>query len=240
MGKFAKWIAGGLGWAFLGPIGGLIGFGIGSIFDNASGQQIAAGGRQTTSGAFAMSLLVLVAAVMKADNKILRSELDYVKKFFLQNFGDDTSQEAIVMLRDLLKQEIPVQDVCQQIKQNLDYSSRLQLVHFLFGIAKADGEVHASEQKIIELITGSLGISSKDKDSIKSMFVPQTDAAYKILEIDRTASDDEIKKAYRKMAKKFHPDKVSHLGEDFRKVANEKFKKVNEAYEKIKKERKIT
>ena len=83
MGKFAKWIAGGLGWAFLGPIGGLIGFGIGSIFDNASGQQIAAGGRQTTSGAFAMSLLVLVAAVMKADNKILRSELDYVKKFFL-------------------------------------------------------------------------------------------------------------------------------------------------------------
>jgi DnaJ like chaperone protein len=239
MAKFGKWIAGGLGWALLGPIGGLIGFALGSIFENASGQQMATGDKRTTSGAFAMSLLVLVAAVMKADGKVLRSELDYVKKFFLQNFGADTSQEAIVMLRDLLKQPIPVQDVCRQIKQNLDYSSRLQLVHFLYGISMADGEVHPSEQKAIEQVAGFIGISAKDKDSIKYMFVPQTDSAYKILEIDRSVTDDEVKKAYRKMANKFHPDKVGHLGEDFQKVANEKFQKVNEAYEKIKKERKI-
>ncbi len=69
------------------------------------------------------------------------------------------------------------------------------------------------------------------------MFVPETDSSYKILEIERTASNDEVKKAYRKMAMKYHPDKVSHLGEDYRKSADEKFKKVNEAYEKIKKER---
>jgi len=239
MGKFAKWIGGGLGWAFLGPIGGLIGFALGSLFDNVSSQQMVTGDRRTTSGAFAMSLLVLVAAVMKADGKILRSELDYVKKFFLQNFGADTSGEAIVMLRDLLKKQIPVQDVCRQIRQNLDYSARLQLLHFLFGIAKADGQVHASEQRTIELFAGYLGISLKDIESIKSMFVPQTDSAYKILEIDRGATDEEVKKAYRKMAKKYHPDKVSHLGEDFQKAANDKFKKVNEAYETIKRERKI-
>jgi DnaJ like chaperone protein len=239
MGNFGKWIAGGLGWAFLGPIGGLIGFALGSLFDNASGQQVVTGGRRTTSGAFAMSLLVLVAAVMKADGKVLRSELEYVKKFFNQNFGSETSQEAIVMLRDLLKQEIPVQDVCRQIKQNLDYSSRLQLVHFLFGIANADTNVHVSEQKTIELIAGYLGLSAKDKDSIKYMFIPKTDSAYKILEIEKSATDDEVKNAYRKMAKKFHPDKVSHLGEDFQKAANEKFQKVNEAYEQIKKQRNI-
>ena len=103
MGNFGKWIAGGLGWAFLGPIGGLIGFAVGSLFDSASGQQITAGGRRSTSGAFAMSLLVLVADVMKADGRVLRSELEYVKKFFMQNFGADTSQEAIVMLREMLK-----------------------------------------------------------------------------------------------------------------------------------------
>lgn len=239
MGNFGKWIAGGLGWAFLGPIGGLIGFALGSVFDNASGQRVIAGDGRTTSGAFAMSLLVLVAAVMKADGKVLRSELEYVKKFFLQNFGAETSQEAIAMLRDLLKKPIPVQEVCSQIKQNLDYSSRLQLVHFLFGIANADGKVHASEQKTIEMIAGYLGLSSKDKDSIKYMFIPKTDAAYKILEIEKNATDTEVKKAYRKMANKYHPDKVSHLGEDFQKAANEKFQKVNEAYEKIKKERKI-
>ncbi len=239
MGKFAKWIGGGLGWAFLGPIGGLIGFALGSLFDNVSSHQMVTGGQRTTSGAFAMSLLVLVAAVMKADGKVLRSELDYVKKFFLQNFGADTSGEAIVMLRDLLKQQIPVQDVCRQIRQNLDYSSRLQLLHFLFGVANADGQVHASEQQTIELLAGYMGISAKDIESIRSMFVPQTDSAYKILEINRNATDEEVKKAYRKMANKYHPDKVSHLGEDFQKAANEKFQKVNEAYEMIKQERKI-
>ena len=186
-----------------------------------------------------MSLLVLVAAVMKADGRVLRSELDYVKRFFRQNFGTETSQEAMVMLRDLLKQEIPVLDVCRQIKQNLDYSSRLQLVHFLFGIANADTQVHASELKTIELIAGYIGISAKDRESIKYMFIPKTDSAYKILEIEKSASDDEVKKAYRKMANKFHPDKVSHLGDDFQKAANEKFQKVNEAYEQIKKERNI-
>ncbi len=239
MGKFAKWIGGGLGWAFLGPIGGLIGFALGSLFDSASTQTVTTGDRRTTSGAFAMSLLVLVAAVMKADGKVVRSELDYVKKFFLQNFGPDTSSEAIVMLRDLLKQQIPVQDVCNQIRKNLDYSSRLQLLHFLFGIANADGHVHASEQKTIELLAGYMGISVKDLESIRSMFVPQTDSAYKILEIERKATDEEVKKAYRKMAIKYHPDKVSHLGEDFQKAANEKFQKVNEAYEIIKRERNI-
>jgi DnaJ like chaperone protein len=143
------------------------------------------------------------------------------------------------MLRDLLKQQIPVQDVCRQIRQNLDYSSRLQLLHFLFGIANADEQVHASELRTIELLAGYMGISSKDIESIKFMFVPQTDSAYKILEIDSRATDEEVKKAYRRMANKFHPDKVSHLGEDFQKAANEKFQKVNKAYETIKRERKI-
>ena len=239
MGKFAKWIGGGLGWAFLGPIGGLIGFALGSLFDNVSGQQAVTGDRRTTSGAFAMSLLVLVAAVMKADGKVVRSELEYVKQFFIRNFGVDTSGEAIAMLRDLLKQQIPVQDVCRQIRRNLDYSSRLQMLHFLFGIADADGHVHASEQRIIKQIAADLGISPADIESIRSMFVPQTDSAYTILEINRGVTDEEVKKAYRRMANKYHPDKVSHLGEDFQKAANEKFQKVNEAYETIKKERNI-
>lgn len=238
MGKFGKWIAGGLGWAFFGPIGGILGFALGSLFENAS-VQTATGSRRTTTGAFAMSLLVLVAAVMKADGRVLRSELDYVKKFFVQNFGLESSGEAIAMLRDLLNQQIPVHDVCTQIKHNLDYSSRLQLLHFLFGIANADGQVHASELRIIEMIAGYIGLSSKDIDSIKYMFIQRTDSAYKILEVDKNATDEEVKKAYRRMANKFHPDKVSHLGEDFQKAANEKFQKVNEAYEKIKRERKI-
>ena len=186
-----------------------------------------------------MSLLVLVAAVMRADGKVVRTELDYVKQYFVRAFGQESAREGIRMLGDLLKQKIPVRDVSLQIKQNLDYSSRLQLLHFLFGISSADGIVHPNEIKVIEQIASYLGLSQNDINSIKYMFVPKTDSAYKILGIDRQASVEDLKKAYRKMANKYHPDKVSHLGEDFRKAAKEKFQKVNEAYSQIKKEKKI-
>jgi DnaJ like chaperone protein len=186
-----------------------------------------------------MSLLVLVAAVMKADGKVLKSELDYVKKFMVHNFGEASAQEAIKMLKDLLNQTIPVNEVCLQIKQNMNYSARLQMVHFLFGIAQADGHVDPTEQNLITHICNQMGIGTSDFESIQAMFVPNTDSDYKILEIERTATDDEVKKAYRRMAMKYHPDKVSALGEEVENAAKEKFQKVNQAYENIKKERKI-
>ncbi len=242
MAKFGKWIGGGLGWALGGPIGGIFGFFIGSALDGSSKTRHQGTGtmsNRTTTGGYVMSLLVLVAAVMKADGKILKSELDYVKKFLVQNFGADSATEAIKILQDLLKQTIPVTDVCLQIQSNMNYSSRLQLMHFLFGIAQADGHVDKSELQLIVHICKTMGISDADINSIKAMFVKDTDSAYKILEIETTATNDELKTAYRRMAMKYHPDKVSYLGEDFQKAAKEKFQKVNEAYETIKAERKI-
>lgn len=240
MAFFGKWIGGGLGFVMGGPIGGLFGFVVGSLLDSATGQTSAKGSNATTPGAFGMSLLVLIAAVMKADGKVVKSELDYVKQFFIRQFGAENAGEALAMLRDLLKQEIPLRDVCSQINRNMDYASKLQLMHLLFGVAGADGAFHPSETRVIESISEYLGISSSDFLSIKNMFIPETNSAYKILEIEPSVSNEDLKKAYRKMALKYHPDKVSHLGEDFQKAADEKFKKVNEAYEKIKKERNIT
>lgn len=243
MAKFGKWITGGLGWAFFGPIGGILGFVVGSLFDGNEQQPRMIGSeyppQQTTQGGYIMSLLVLVAAVMKADGKVLKSELDYTKQFFVRSFGNAAAGEAVKILRDLLNQNIPVTEVCQQIRKNMDHPSRLQLVHFLFGIADADGQVHETEHKLIKHIAEQMGISHKDYESIESMFVANTDAAYKILEIESTATDDELKKAYRRMAVKYHPDKVHYLGEDIQKAAHEKFQKVNEAWEIIKKQRGI-
>lgn len=243
MAKFAKWVTGGLGWAFFGPIGGILGFVVGTLFDSEDrfqpNQNYSNTGRTTTTGGYVMSLLVLVAAVMKADGKVLKSELDYVKEFFVRTFGVDSASEAIKMLRDLLNQNIPVTDVCLQIQKNMDHSSRLQLLHFLFGIAAADGHIDQTEKNLIEHIARNMGISEKDYQSIQSMFVKDTEASYKILEIEKTATDEEVKKAYRKMAMKYHPDKVSYLGDDFQHAAKEKFQKVNEAYENIKKKRNI-
>ncbi len=239
MGKFAKWIGGGLGFAFGGPIGGLLGFFIGSVVDSTTLINIQQGRAGTAPGDFGMSLLVLIAAVMKADGKVVKSELDYVKRFFVSQFGPDTAREATLMLKDLLAKDIPLHDVCSQIRGNMDHPSRLQLIHILFNISAADGRFDQAEVKMIQSIAGMLGISSTDYESIRYMFIPATDAAYRILEVESTATDEELKKAYRKMALKYHPDKVSHLGDDFRKTAEEKFKAVNEAWEKIKKERNI-
>jgi DnaJ like chaperone protein len=239
MGQFGKWIGGGLGFVMGGPLGAVLGFLVGSMVDNTTVQtsRYTTSVQGTASGDFGMSLLVLVAAMMKADGKVVKSELDYVKQFFIRQFGQSSAREALLMLKDILKKDIPVRDVCNQISQNMDYSSRLQLLHLLFNISDADGDINASEIEAIEKMSGYLGIASSDYVSIRNMFVPETDSSYKILEVKPTATDEDVKKAYRRMAMKYHPDRVSHLGDEFRKTADEKFKKVNEAYEKIKKER---
>lgn len=236
---FGKWLGGGLGFVMGGPIGGLLGFIVGSVIDSTTDSSSVSTQRKTrtSQGDFGVSLLVLVAAVMKADGKVVKSELDYVKQFFIRQFGNEAAKEAVLMLKDILKQDILVRDICIQISHNMDYSSRLQLLHLLFNVSLADGSINKAESDLIEKISGALGISNNDFVSIRNMFIPETDSSYKILEIERTSTNDEVKKAYRRMAMKYHPDKVSHLGEDFRKTADEKFKKVNEAYEKIKKER---
>jgi DnaJ like chaperone protein len=239
MSKFMKWISMGLGFTLGGPIGGLIGFAVGAIVDEAQfSGKITSG--QATTGDFVLSLLVLVAGVMKADGKIMRSELDYVKSYFKQVFGDEGTAEAMKMLRDLLKKDIPIDDVAIQISQRVDYSSRLQLLHFLYGIANADGHFDIRELETIQKIAYNMGISAQDMESLKSMFYKDTSSAYKVLEVESSAIDEDVKKAYRMMAVKYHPDKVAYLGEDFRKAADEKFRKVNEAYETIKKERGLT
>jgi len=245
-----KWIGGVLGWALGGPIGGLIGFFLGKAVDSATtlgnGNSIGDGEYsstrrntrpQTQAGDFGVCLLVLSAAVMKADNQVKKSELNYVKTFFKQQFGQEKAEQYVLILRDLLKQEYDLMRICMQIKGSMDHASRLQLLHYLFGLAGSDGEVSVEEQAVIKRIAYLLGISNPDFDSIKAMFVKDVNSAYTILEITPNATDDEVRKAYKKMAMKHHPDKVSHLGEDIQKKAKEKFQEINQAYEDIKKQR---
>jgi len=172
-------------------------------------------------GDFAMSLLVLSAAVMKADQKIMKSELDYVRNFFIQQFGMDEGTRLVSMLREILKQDINVPEVSAQVGQYMDYSVKLQLLHYLFGIASADGLYHADEVGVIENIAHYMNISSSDFQSVKAMFVKNPGWAYDVLEIPSSATNDEVKKAYRDLAKIHHPDKVGHLGEDIRRAATE-------------------
>jgi DnaJ like chaperone protein len=254
---FTKWIGASIGWSFGGPIGAIIGLALGSVVDAMAngkdnpflrqGQSTRSGKTtyktqsrqrpQTESGDFEVSLLILASVVIKADGKQDQSELDFVRQQFLNMYGKERANRAFKLFKNIRKQNISVRPVCLQIRQMMDHPSRLQLIHFLFGIAKADGTVTSNEEKQIYAISGYLGINSRDYESIKAMFYNSTDNAYKILEIDKNATNDEIKKAYRKMAKKHHPDKVIHLGEEHQKGAEEKFRQVQAAYEQLQKER---
>lgn len=250
MSFFGKILGAGLGWAVGGPIGMIFGLAVGAMLDktkvsaqwqeqNAPGGSAGTGRVRTTPGDFAKSMLILAAAVVKADGKVKTSELDYVRAFFAQQFGAAMAGEMSMVMNEMLKQNIPVKEVSSQIRQFMDYSSRLQLLHFLFGIAKADGNVDLTEVRMIEQIAYDMGLNTRDFASIKAMFWQDTAGHYKILELEKSATDDEVKKAYRKMALKYHPDKVAHLGEEFKQAAEDKFLKVQQAYEKIKSERGI-
>lgn len=246
MGMLGRVFMGGLGWAFAGPIGGLIGWWLGGQLsqENAGGGFSA--GTQTTrpntstrSGDFAIAVLVLMAKVLKADGRVVKSEIEYVKQYFLRNFDVNDAQEMMRLLKNLLEQDYYIYEVATQINRHMQMAEKLQLLHVLFGISAADGQVHASELDALREIAQHLKISTRDFDAIKAQFVKDTSQAYKILETDAQATDDEIKKAYRRMAARFHPDKVSHLGPEFQKMAEEKFKAINQAYQEIRTQRGI-
>jgi DnaJ like chaperone protein len=241
MSNFGKFIGGGLGFVLGGPIGALIGFAIGSLFDSSqiSVSSHALGPDRTSEGDFKMSLLVLMACIMKADGRVDKAELAVVKKFLVANFGEQGALEALQILKNLLNQPINETEVAAQISQNMNYSSKLELLHLLFNIAYADGEIVASELNTIQRIATIFRIDRLDFESIKAPYMKHVDRdwAYKSLEIEPSATDEEIKKAYRRMAKKYHPDKVNELGEDVKKSATEKFRSINEAYESLKKQR---
>ena len=250
MASFAKWLGASLGWSFGGPIGGILGFAVGSFIDGFSEadikgyqQRIPEGkGRTTTtrSGDFEVSLLILAAVVIKADGNIDRRELDFVRQSFVNMFGTSRANKAFKLFSGIIKKnDISTRQVCIQIRQHMDHASRLQLMHFLFGIAKADGLVGELEIESIRKISVYLYISNRDFESIMAMFYSKNDTvnSYKILEITKEATNDKVKKAYRKMVKKHHPDKVRHLGEEYQKGAEDKFRQIQKAYELIQKER---
>ena len=237
-----KLLWGGLGWALGGPIGGILGYALASISERPGSHQYTqrqAGHPKTKPGDFIVSLLVLFAKVMKADNQLLRSELLYVKDFLKQEFSTSDVQDFMVLFKDILKQDYPLRDVCRQIQRSMDHPSRIELVHILFGLANADNHIHVDEIKVIRTIANYLNVNDNDFESIKAMFIKDKISAYKILELDPSCNDEDVKKGYRNMANKYHPDKVSHLGYDLQKMAEEKFKAVNNAYQTIKKERRL-
>ena len=267
----AKWIGGFLGFVTAGPLGALLGFVLGSLFEG--GLDMVNGPdqnynnreyddsdayrryqeyrqRQTYEGqrnSFLFSLLVLAAYIIRADGKVMHSEMELLRNFLRQNFGPQAmtqGEDIVKKLFERQKQEgtayrNTIRQACQQIAMNMDYSQRLQLVSFLVTIAQADGSVVQAEMQALRDVAASLGISAADVESMLNLRSGKNDleAAYKVLGISPSATDEEVKAAYRQMALKHHPDRVAKLGEDVRKAAEKKFQEINDAKDKIYKAR---
>ena len=239
-----RWIAAIIGYSIFRFPGAIIGFLLGSLFEgmnssSESRRSIFTQSKQGVSPAeLELNLLSLASLVIKADGNVNQKELDFVRQYFVQAYGKEHANATFkVFNEEIKKKQLSAQKIAAFLRNRMRYESRLQIIHFLFSVAKADGQISDPEVREINNITGFLGINHHDFESIKAMFFNNPDSAYKILEIEKTANPDQIKKAYRTMVKKYHPDKLQHMDEVYRNGAEEKFRKVQEAYEQIQKER---
>ena len=265
-----KWIGGILGFMQGGPLGALAGFAIGWLFDsgldtfseggsgdeyrqrqgnryaqyNQQQRQYAEGQRNT----FLFSILALASYVIRADGKVMHSEMQTVRNFLRQNFGEVAVKQGEEILLRLFEQQKQmgwrqfsntIRQACIQISFNMGYSERLQLFNFLVIIAQADGMIVSEEVNVLKEIAQYRGLSAADVDSMLNLKDSSTnlEAAYRVLGIAPSATNDEVKKAYRQMALKHHPDRVSTLGNDVKKAAQKKFQEINNAKDLIYKAR---
>ena len=258
-----KWIGGIIGVISHGFWGGVLGWLLGSLIDRLFAPKVKVYTQHYQRSDFMESLLILTAAVLKADGHVERSEFAYVRDYLVRSLGPNQAHQAMNRLTEILGESYNIESVCMELSQNSNIHERLLIIQFLFGVATADGELHQTEISIIELIAQWSGVNRSDYESIKAMFTYSysgsssyggysssggsgntggyrshtLDSDYQILEISPDATDDEVKKAYRNLAKKYHPDRVAHLGDDMRKAAEEKFSRLSQAYDNIRKSR---
>lgn len=252
MGLLGTLLGGTLGFVLGGPLGAVIGGALGSNISGGA-QRVHPGARQGSSGfnplhaqqMFMIAMISLAAKVAKADGVVSPEEVRSFDNFLKTqlNMSQDERQVASRIFNEARDSDIPAEEFARQIRQLLlgQPARKRDLISLLMSIAMADGHLHPAEEALIKSVASTMGMNQRDYDAAVGMFNPRAniETSYSILGLSAAATDDEIKKAYRKMAKEYHPDVVTNkgMGEDFQKFAAEKMRAVNSAYDDIKDER---
>ena len=139
-----KWIFALLGYTFFRLPGAALGFFIGSFFKS--------GVSKISNKDFEINLLALASMVIKADGKVTQNELDFVRTYFVNAYGKNRANEVFKIFNQNVKNKgISLNKISTLFNVALNYESRLQVIHFLFGIAKADGTISKLEiEKLLE------------------------------------------------------------------------------------------
>jgi DnaJ like chaperone protein len=208
-----------------------------------------------TNEEFLNTILYLAAHVAKADGKVEDSELFTIEKKLLQDYDPATVKRYMSYVNGAIDKDLSIKRICRVIVREFDIPSSIQLMNFLISIVVIDGWMSKKEMEALRQIAIAIRLPIRSFMAILAMHnyrlegeqkkykrVKRTSGlslsrAYRILEIAESASDKQVKKAYRKLAIIHHPDKVIHLGMEFQKAAKEKFQKVADAYEVVKKKR---
>ncbi|UCD37908.1 MAG: TerB family tellurite resistance protein [Fidelibacterota bacterium] len=239
MAVWEKWHWDGLGWAVFGPLGNVLARAMGD--DSAGDRDVQldedAFYPQTRAGDFGLSLMALLPPVIHADQQVSQPEIDFVHYFFMTTFGNEQAQDLMSLLEKFLELDYSQKKVCQQVEKLMDFPSKLEIIHLLFGLAKADAHLDQVEIDAIQEISTSIGLTQEDFNSIRAMFVDEPNAPYTVLAIDPEADRQAVERAYREMGAKYDPGQVSNLGEEFQKLAGEKFEALEAAYQRITQER---
>lgn len=190
---------------------------------------------------FMAVLLTGITYVIRADGKVMHSEMQCLRSFLRQNFGEAAVAEGEAIVLRLIERQKQdpytfrneVLACCQQLRKMLDSSQIDILLNFYVAIAKADNQVPQSEVDAIRELATALGFSNEYVDQLMGLGGKTLDDAYKVLGVSSSASDAEVKRAYRKLVIENHPDRVATLGDDIRRAAERKLQQINDAKEKI-------
>ena len=257
MSWFGKIIGGTLGYAIGGPLGALVGIALGHHL----GRQATANrgpdldSQERTQISFFTATFSVMGAVAKADGQVTRDEIRFADRVMDEmELTGDRRKLAVQFFNEGKKADFPLDEILAQLRSECRYSTHLitMFIEILMHAAFADGELHPRERTLLEHICVRLRLPVDELTRLEAMMRAQghmrgspgpdalsTDDAYAILGVEETCPDADLKRAYRRMMSRHHPDKLVAKGlpEEMMRVATEKTREIKAAYDHLKRVR---